>query len=371
MRSLIPVLAVLLAACSGQAPTPTYHAEGRPALLSEWGMMSVSGGQLTLADRVEPYDLNSALFTDYAGKLRTIWMPEDTSATYREGEVWDFPVGTVITKTFYYPVDEAGNMLRGDEDGLALSDRPEALDLNRVRLVETRLLIRREAGWVALPYVWNEDESEARLMRAGYSETLALAEAGGATQTIHYLVPNVNQCAGCHATNNTTRELSPIGPATRHMNRDFAYAEGRENQITHFIAQGYLSDVPGSDLPQAAIWNDPDMPLNARARAYLDINCAHCHSPVGPADTSGLHLNIDAPEDPNLGLCKPPIAAGPGSGGLRFDIVPGEPDNSIFIYRMASTQGDIMMPELGRSLIHTEGVDLISDWIASLEGSCS
>ncbi|WP_421790154.1 SO2930 family diheme c-type cytochrome [Hyphobacterium sp.] len=370
MRFFLPALGLLLAACGAQPPTPTYHAEGRPALLSEWGMMSVEGGHLTLAEAVEPYDLNSALFTDYAGKLRTIWMPDGTSAEYREGEVWDFPVGTVITKTFYYPVDEARNMLRGDE-GLIVADNPETLDLDRVRLIETRLLIRREAGWVALPYVWNEEESEARLMRAGYSETLTLAEAGGTTQTINYLVPNVNQCAGCHATNNTTRELSPIGPATRHINRDFDYAEGRQNQIAHFIAAGYLDNVLDRALPRAAVWNDPDVPLNARARAYLDINCAHCHNPVGPADTSGLHLNIDAPEDPNLGLCKPPIAAGPGSGGLRFGIVPGDPENSIFIYRMDSRQGDIMMPELGRSLIHAEGVDLISDWISGLEGSCT
>jgi uncharacterized repeat protein (TIGR03806 family) len=371
MRVLLPLLAVLaVAACGGQATTPAFHAEGRPALLSEWGMVTTSGGRLVLSDGVEPYDLNSALFTDHAGKLRTIWMPEGAAAAYREGEVLDFPVGTVITKTFYYPVDDAGNVLRGDA-GLQVSDTPETLDLDRVRLIETRLLIRREAGWVALPYVWDEDESDARLMRAGYSETLTLAEADGRLRDINYLVPNVNQCAGCHATNNTTRELSPIGPAARHLNRDFAYAGGVENQLTHFIAAGYLDGAPDVELaPRAAVWNDPDIALAARARSYLDINCAHCHNPVGAADTSGLHLNFDAPEGPNLGICKPPIAAGPGSGGHRFDIVPGDPDSSIFIYRMDSRQGDIMMPELGRSLVHEEGVSLIRSWIAAMDGSC-
>jgi uncharacterized repeat protein (TIGR03806 family) len=369
MRYLTLFVPLLLAACSAPEPTPTFHAEGRPEVLSDWGMMAVRGNSLELADRVEPYDLNSALFTDYAGKLRTVWMPEGVSARYREGEVFDFPVGTVITKTFYYPVDGDGNVLRGDA-GLAVSDRPETLDLSRVRLIETRLLVRRETGWIALPYVWNDDQSEAELMRAGYSETLTLAEADGSVRDIHYLVPNVNQCAGCHATNNTTRDLSPIGPAPRHLNRDFAYAEGPENQIAHFIATGYLTDAPET-VPQAAAWDDTNLPLAERARAYLDINCAHCHNPVGPADTSGLHLNFDAPETANLGLCKPPIAAGPGSGGLRFDIVPGDPENSIFIYRMASTRGDEMMPELGRSLAHDEGVALITAWIESLDGSCS
>ncbi|MEE2525787.1 SO2930 family diheme c-type cytochrome [Hyphobacterium sp. HN65] len=371
MRLLFPFLAIILAACGNQPASPAFHAEGRPDLLSDWGMVSVRDGHLVLSDGVEPYDLNTPLFTDHAGKLRTIWMPEGTSATYREGQVLDFPIGTVITKTFYYPVDGDGHVLRGDQ-GLLVSDSPETLDLERVRLVETRLLVHREDGWVALPYVWNEDESDAQLMRAGYSETLTLAEAGGTIRDIHYLVPNVNQCAGCHATNNTTRALSPIGPAARHLNRDYAYAGGVENQLSHLIARGYLTGAPDPDLaPRAAVWNNPDIPLDQRARAYLDINCAHCHNPVGPADTSGLHLNFDAPVSPNLGLCKPPIAAGPGSGGLRFDIVPGNPEDSIFIYRMASTRGDVMMPELGRSLTHHEGVALISEWIAGLEGGCN
>jgi uncharacterized repeat protein (TIGR03806 family) len=370
MRALLPALALILAACGSETATPVFHAEGRPAMLSEWGMVTVSDGHLVLSDRVEPYDLNTALFTDHAGKLRTIWMPEGVSAAYREGEVLGFPVGTVITKTFYYPVDDAGNVLRGDA-GLQVSTTPETLDLDRVRLIETRLLIRREAGWVALPYVWDEDERDARLMRAGYSEALTLAEADGRIRAINYLVPNVNQCAGCHATNNTTRELQPIGPAARHLNRDFAYAEGPQNQLAHFIAEGYLSGAPSPELaPRASVWNDADTPLAARARAYLDINCAHCHNPVGAADTSGLHLNFDAPEGPNLGVCKPPIAAGPGSGGHRFDIVPGVPEESIFIYRMDSRQGDIMMPELGRSLIHEDGVELVRGWIAEMDGSC-
>lgn len=370
MRALLPALALILAACGSETPTPVFHGDGRPAMLSEWGMVTVSDGHLVLSDGVEPYDLNTALFTDHAGKLRTIWMPEGVSAAYREGEVLDFPVGTVITKTFYYPVDDTGNVLRGDA-GLQVSSMPETLDLDRVRLIETRLLIRRETGWVALPYVWDADESDARLIRTGYSEELTLAEADGRFRTIHYLVPNVNQCAGCHATNNTTRELMPIGPAARYLNRDFAYSEGIENQLAHFIAEGYLSGAPSLDAaPQAAVWDDPDTPLAARVRTYLDINCAHCHNPVGAADTSGLHLNFDAPEGPNLGVCKPPIAAGPGSGGHRFDIVPGAPEESIFIYRMDSRQGDIMMPELGRSLIHEEGVELVRAWIAEMDGSC-
>ena len=37
---------------------------------------------------------------------------------------------------------------------------------------------------------------------------------------------------------------------------------------------------------------------------------------------------------------------------------------------MQSRELGIMMPELGRSLVHDEGVALIAEWIESLTGEC-
>lgn len=122
--------------------------------------------------------------------------------------------------------------------------------------------------------------------------------------------------------------------------------------------------------PAQTNYKDVSASLDDRARSYLAANCAHCHNPVGPADTSGLDLSLKAEPGPALGRCKPPIAAGSGTGGHKFSIVPGDPDASILTYRMASTQPGAMMPELGRSLVHDEGVELIRDWIASLDGDC-
>ncbi len=42
-----------------------------------------------------------------------------------------------------------------------------ALDLAQVRLLETRLLINTASGWVAIPYVWNAEQTEATLALAG------------------------------------------------------------------------------------------------------------------------------------------------------------------------------------------------------------
>ncbi len=383
MRPVLFILAMCLAGCGGQTG-PNFHPEGRPASLSEWGLLYRQGDQLHLGAGVQSYTLNSALFSDHAAKLRTLWMPNGQSAIYSATETFDFPVGTVISKTFYYPLDAEGHVLRGDQ--------PEAnpaaittLEVDRIRLVETRLLVHRKGGWIALPYVWNDDQQDARLVRTGYSERFTLAEDDGRLRQVDYLVPNVNQCAGCHAVNNTTRKLQPIGPTARHLNRDLFYeghavdghshnahsAQVQHNQLEYLAEVGYLTGLPALDsVPRAAVWHDTSEPLEARARAYLDINCAHCHNPVGPADTSGLHLHASATSGPHLGICKAPIAAGPGSGGHRFGIVPGEPDASILTYRMASQQADVMMPELGRSLVHEEGLALISDWIASISGDC-
>jgi len=114
-------------------------------------------------------------------------------------------------------------------------------------------------------------------------------------------------------------------------------------------------------------WDRPETgSLNARARAYLDVNCGHCHNPKGPADTSGLWLNWDQPADTNLGLYKRPTAAGRGSVGLDFAIKPGDPGQSYLVARMQSLEPGIAMPELGRATVHTEGVDLIRHWVREM-----
>jgi hypothetical protein len=109
---------------------------------------------------------------------------------------------------------------------------------------------------------------------------------------------------------------------------------------------------------------------STRARAYLDVNCSHCHSPTGPANTTALDLRSANADLRRLGECKPPVAAGRGTGDRLFDIVPGKPDESILLYRMTSSEPGVMMPEMGRNTTHQEGVELIRAWIASMQGTC-
>ncbi|WP_392353864.1 SO2930 family diheme c-type cytochrome [Brevundimonas sp. LF-1] len=348
---------------------PTYFEADNPKSLREWGMVQTSDGALILGARVTPYDLTTPLFTDYAQKLRTIWMPPGVSADYTPDDALSFPVGTVITKTFFYPTGAKGRVLRqGDPRQFHEGD---GLKLKQVRMIETRLLIRRPEGWTALTYLWNEAQTDAVLHRVGAAVPLTMTGSDGKDETFSYIVPNATQCSACHATNVATREIQPIGPKARLLNRDFAYSDRTENQLSRLTAMGYLKGVadPGQ-APLQVSWTDAAASTEARARAYLDVNCGHCHNPKGAAATSGLYLDAPSPLSGSAGLCKPPVAAGAGTGNLRFDIVPGKADESIMAYRMDSTHPAVMMPEIGRSTRHDEGVALIRSWIDSLEGSC-
>ena len=50
-----------------------------------------------------PYELITPLFSDYAYKHRSIYIPENKKIQYHAKEAFQFPVGTIIAKTFYYP----------------------------------------------------------------------------------------------------------------------------------------------------------------------------------------------------------------------------------------------------------------------------
>jgi len=368
-RSVLALgLLAVLASCA-RAPAPVrFIADGRPEHLSDWHLLNVSGGRLAPNAGVLPYDLVTPLFSDYAHKLRTVWMPAGQSAKYSADKAFEFPVGTILSKTFYYP-------RAGASDAVLKTYDPEpgspaaGLDLSRVRLVETRLLVRRADGWTVLPYVWNADQSEAQLERTGDEKTLDLVDAQG-RQKFTYVVPNENQCASCHVTNLKSGEFTPLGPKARNLNRTLAYTDGSENQIARWVRAGFLTGVPAGELPRAADWRDVQQPIAERARTYLDVNCAHCHQAGGTASNTSLRLDALGPADWSLGLCKPSVAAGKGTGDRIHDIVPGKPDESILPFRLASTEGGVMMPELGRSTVHQEGVQLIRDWIASMPGHC-
>ena len=316
--------------------------------LSEHNFFKGKMSDLIPIDGIIPYDLNTPLFSDYAHKARFIKIPEGQKAVYNNHSVFDFPVGTVLIKNFHYPID-----FRDETKGR--------------KIMETRLLIHEEKGWKALPYIWNDEQTEALLEVAGGRKEISWVHGDGSVKNINYSVPNVNQCKGCHLKGSA---MVPIGPSARQLNKDFAYGDGKMNQLLKWKAAGILDAIPEnlSDCPKAPDWNNPhDGTVEERARAYLDINCAHCHNALGPANTSGLLLDIHDRDLTRLGVYKSPVSAGRGSGNNLYDVVPGKPEESITVFRMKSLDPGVMMPEMGRKMVHEEGVKAVEEWIRQLK----
>ena len=348
--------------CTPEGDGPNFAAvEVSCDTLSAYNLFADPTDPRTNANDGVHYQLITPLFTDYAEKYRFIFIPEGKQAAYNSRNTLDFPVGTIIAKTFTMPHDFLNDGAGED-------------------IIETRLLIPRKEGWKALPYIWREDRGDADLALAGGTRTVSWIHSDGSDRSTDYVIPDANSCKNCHSTVrdesgsgvNQETVITPIGPKARFLNQDNQYDGQSVNQLAHMAQLGVLAGLP-ADLDSVETvphWQDTAADLQNRAKGYLDINCAHCHSPGGFASNSGLFLEYWREVGTTYGLCKTPVAAGAGSGGLSFDVVPGNAAESITAYRMDSNEADVRMPEIGRSVIHEEGLALVREWIDSLSGSC-
>ena len=345
-RASAIAVAVLCIGCSSQRAVQSRVEEPFPKKLSDWHLFVAKAPAPLPNAGVVPYDLNTPLFSDYASKYRFVWMPPGTSAQYRDDAAFEFPVGTILVKTFAFPVDG-----RASE-----------------RMIETRLLVHTKSEWKPLSYIWNDAQTEAVLETVPDPVKIKFTSPSGKRHDFTYIIPNANECHECH---DNQKVLLPIGPKARNLNKAYAYAEGTENQLEHWARIGYLTGLPSSAArPRAAKWDDPASgSLDDRARAYLDSNCAHCHQPGGQAGYTGVDFRSTQREIAQQGLCKSPNSAG-AVGALSFDLVPGHPSDSILIYRLESVAPKVSMPALSRDVVHDEGVKLLRDWITSLPGNC-
>ena len=298
---------------------------GMPRLLSDYGFFADLGEQVPVP-HVYPYRLNTPLYSDGADKLRFVYRAAGTQFRADAEGLIDMPVGAALIKTFAFGEGE-----------------------NR-RLIETRVLLHRADGWVALPYLWNEEQTDAKLAVAGARVELTTPKG----EAISYRVPNKNQCKECHGLDDA---VVPIGPKARNLSGEW---------LAQMVAAGHLDRMPaGAD--QLPLWEARESAsLNSAARAYLDVNCAHCHRPGSTASNSGLDLRWEQQDPYALGIGKRPVAAGRGAGGHLFDIVPGSPDKSILTYRMASPEPGVAMPEIGKETVDEDGLEVVSRWIGEM-----
>lgn len=357
---------LLLVGCGGETPessptptqvpaTPTAVPETVPNLagpfpyekLSDYGFFQQPMSALQPGRGVYAYEVISPLYSDHALKRRFIVLPEGQKIGFTEDERWVFPEKTILVKNFAFAKDMRDAAL-GEQ------------------LIETRLLIFEKGVWTAHTYRWNEEQTNATNLVAGAFLTLNYVGADGSPVEQLYQIPNTVQCKNCHGSYD---ELMPIAARTRQLNRLVTDEAGEEvHQLEWFASQGLFAEsLPAvTDLPALASPMGLES-LERRARSYLESNCAHCHQPGGAGGPSGLVLTTDETVPMTYGICKPPVAAGPASAGMYYDIVPGSPDDSIMVYRLSSSEPQIKMPELGNLTVDATGLQLIRDWISAME----
>ncbi|MGY0393159.1 fibronectin type III domain-containing protein [Bizionia sp. KMM 8389] len=284
--------------------------------LSDLNLFSGNLNDLTPSQHAFEYDINTPLFTDYAHKQRLVALPPGTSMSFVDNDFPNFPDGTLISKTFFYYNDESNHALGKT-------------------ILETRILIKINGNWELGNYKWNSNQTDAVLDNSSHTVPVSFVNNQGVTNTINYKIPGMTDCLICH-TNNTT--ITPIGPKLRSMNFN--------NQLQDFINAGYLSNITDpSNISALPNWEDTTYSLEQRARAYFDMNCAHCHSEGGFCELqSDLRLTYEIPFSDTKIFEK------------QVDI-----DS-----RMRSYNEGFSMPLTGTSIIHDEGYSLIRAYINSL-----
>lgn len=311
-----------------------------PSLLSQTGCVNMVEPSKPLAGFV-PYAVRSPLWSDGAEKHRFLRVPSgskihvvdcsspaeaagcaDDSIGGDDGH-WQMPVGTVLVKNF---------SLGG-------------------KLIETRLVMRRSmTRWLFYGYEWNEAATEATLLP---DDEVGKDRQVGA-QVWHY--PGRGQCPQCH----TPGAGFSLGPSTPQMSSDFPYAEGAMNQVDKLTQLG-LFDAPPKPLPG---YPDPAGAdeLEARARSYLQVNCAVCHRPSG--EYGGMDMRWGKPLA-DMKLCEL-SERDPGKNGLpKYRVVPGNPTQSSMSFRVHALD-ELRMPEIGSNVVDPIGAKLIDDWIAAM-----
>lgn len=295
-----------------------------PQLTAKLSQMNLYQGNLkdlTPSTYVFEYQLSTTLFTDYAHKQRLVALPPGTSMMSNGGGLPEFPENTVISKTFYYNVNDA------------------YLDLGKT-IVETRILILKNGIWELGNYKWNATQTDAFLDTDGGIVPLDWIDTQGQAHSVSYQIPNAQDCITCHDNGGT---IIPIGPQLRSLN----FKVNGSNQLTTLKNLDLLDGINNTNaLGSLPNWENTNTTITDRGRAYMDMNCAHCHQPGG--------------------FCYPEIPL-----DLRFETSYENTEIEAYKYAiigyMSFYNPGVSMPLIGTTMVHQEGYDLIVAYVNALE----
>jgi len=177
--------------------------------LSQYQLFDGELSRLIPTEGIELIELQSTLFTDYTEKQRLLKLPEHQQMVVIGDGLPQYPEGTLIAKTFYYP---------------------QTTDNQGRRLIETRLLIKGKSKWHARTYQWFQAQEEAELLEEGAVVPVTFIDVHGKEREVRYEIPSTADCRTCHQVGN---QLMPIGFKMRNMNREVHRAGGNVNQLTY------------------------------------------------------------------------------------------------------------------------------------------
>ncbi len=286
--------------------------------LSEYGIYQGNPLDLAPTNDFKFYEISSPLFTDYAEKQRLIKVPGGLKMSASTDGLLNFPEGTILVKTFYYFKNK---------------QNPGA----GIKLIETRVLELNQGKWIAGTYLWNDSQTDAVLINSGFKKTVNWIDESGNGKVISYHIPSHLECRTCH---NVNKNVQPIGPKVRNLNRDVERNSTTINQLNYFHDEGLLEPVNIADFSSLPDYNDATKTIEQRARAYLDVNCAHCHNEAGFASRMRYRMTYET----DLNTSK--IREGKSS----------------IINMMEKGK----MPKIGTTVIDQKGLGLIKEYLETL-----
>lgn len=297
------------------AKTVTFETD-----LSAYNIFQGAPADLIPEEGFELLELTSSLYTDHALKQRLVKVPDGEQIQKQSDGSLQFPNGTILSKTFYYFDD----------------DRDTSLGKN---IIETRLLIKEENTWNAATYIWNEAQTDAVLELDGLDVQISWVNKSGTTKSTLYHVPTENECMTCHQSNST---MIPLGPTVQNLNRRVERNGATINQLSHLQGAGILNPFSSSQEPVMVDYNNNSASLAQRGRAYLHMNCAHCHNPNSWERSAEREFDFryETPFD---------------QAGIAYEEE-----------KIRRAVEDSEMPLIGTTLIDDKGVSLIVEYLESL-----
>lgn len=275
---------------------------------------------------VIPYEVNHGAWNGGAVSRRWISLPGKERIGFNLKNSWSFPTGTVWIQ----------QLVESSTNGAP------------ARRLETRFLVKTETSVYGITYKWLPDQKDALLVPEG-GLPASPQDHGRPT-------PGRSECLMCH----TAIAGYTLGMNTWQLNRP-SLADPKINQIQSLIDGGQLEGAPAdfSQAPSFAGLADTNRSLEDRCRAYLAVNCSHCHQQDGVASS---HWTTRA----TYGTSQSRML----NGGLNTDfgdnrnkvIAPNDPDHSMILKRLKG-DGVPRMPMGSTGPVDQAGISLITEWI--------